>query len=90
MNKTEFIKELMDRTGMDAKKAQASLKAMLDIIRDTLADDDIIQIVGFGTFAPVTKASRVGVNPRTGEKIEIPSKRVIKFTPGAKLKAAVN
>lgn len=90
MNKTEFIKELMDRTGMDARRAQASLKATLDIIRDTLADDDIIQIVGFGTFAPVTKAPRVGVNPRTGEKIEIPSKRVIKFTPGTKLKAAVN
>ena len=90
MNKTEFIKELMDRTGMDAKRAQASLKATLDIIRDTLADDDIIQIVGFGTFAPVTKAPRVGVNPRTGEKIEIPSRRNVKFTAGSTLRNSLN
>lgn len=91
MTKTEFITELMSRTGMtSARKAKDALDATLDIIGDALAKGERVQFVGFGTFSPVKKPPRIARNPKTGEQIKIPSKITVKFAPGSTLKNSIN
>lgn len=61
--------------------AKAALDACLESIAQALANDDKVQLIGFGTFAMVEKPERTGVNPSTKEKIVIPARKVVKFKP---------
>lgn len=71
---------------VDSKKA---LDAALDAISDALRSGDKVALLGFGTFSVSERPARTGVNPATGEKIEIAAKKVIKFKPGAELADSV-
>ena len=65
------------------------LDAFLETVTETLAQGDSVQLVGFGTFKTSERNARSGRNPRTGEAVEIPAKRVPSFTAGNTLKEAV-
>ena len=67
---------------VDSKKA---LDAALDAISEALRSGDKVALLGFGTFSVSERPARMGVNPATGDKIEIAAKKVIKFKPGAEL-----
>ncbi len=71
---------------VDSKKA---LDAALDAISEALRSGDKVALLGFGTFSVSERPARTGVNPATGEKIEIAAKKVIKFKPGAELADSV-
>ena len=82
----EIIAEKSHTTKSDSKKM---LDAFLETVTETLAQGDSVQLVGFGTFKTSERKARSGRNPRTGEAVEIPAKRVPSFTAGNTLKEAV-
>lgn len=85
MNKTDLINEIAAKAGLSKADARKSLDATLESIEQALANDDKVQLIGFGTFSVVEKEARTGINPRTKEKIEIPARKVVKFKPAADL-----
>ncbi len=84
MNKTDLVNEIAEKAGLN-KVAKAALNACLEAIEQALVNEDKVQLIGFGTFSVVEKPSRVGINPRTKEKLIIPSRKIIKFKPAEEL-----
>ncbi len=90
MNKAELIQKLMEKAGGSSKaEAARYLDAFIDIVTEALKAGEEVAIAGFGTFSVKTRAARSGVNPKTGEKIQIPSMKRPKFKPGKALKDAL-
>jgi DNA-binding protein HU-beta len=89
VTKNEFIDQVASRSGLSRKDAAAAVDASLETIQDTLSRGSDITFSGFGKFSVSERAARQGVNPSTGEKIDIAAARVPKFSAGAQLKAAV-
>ena len=85
MNKTDLINEIAAKAGLNKNDARKALDATLESIEQALANDDKVQLIGFGTFSVVEKDARTGINPRTKEKIEIAARKVVKFKPAAEL-----
>ncbi len=79
MNKTNLTNEIAAKAGLNKVQAKAALDACLESIAQALANEDKVQLIGFGTFQIVEKPARTGINPRTKEKIEIPARKAVKF-----------
>lgn len=89
MNKSQLIDHMADEADISKAQAAKALEAMLDAVAGALKSGDGVTLVGFGTFSVADRAARTGRNPRTGEVIQIPAKRVPKFRPGKNLLDAV-
>ncbi len=89
MTKNEFVDHVAQKSGIDKAQAARSVDAMLSVIEETLARGGEISISGFGKFHVADRSARKGVNPRTGETLQIAASRVPKFTAGSGLKKAV-
>lgn len=89
MNKQDLIKDIAERGEFTKADAEAALKAVQGAIAAVLVNGDKITLPGFGTFKVVETAARTGRNPQTGEPVEIPAKRKIKFNPTQALKDLV-
>jgi DNA-binding protein HU-beta len=87
MNKGELI-DLLAEKAKACSKAEAGrfLDAFIEIVTDALKKGEEVAIAGFGTFSAKSRAARTGVNPKTGEKIQIPAMKVPKFKAGKTLK----
>lgn len=81
MNKTDLINEIAAKASLNKSDAKAALDATLESIAQALANNDKVQLIGFGTFSMVEKPERTGINPRTKEKITIAARKVAKFKP---------
>lgn len=90
MNKEELIDAIASKTGFTKTNSKALLDGLLETIQETLASNDIVQLVGFASFSVKERAARKGRNPQTGKEMNIPASKVIKFTAGKQLKEAVN
>lgn len=90
MSKTALASLIAEKHGLTKAKAEEIVETMLDGIKNALISQGSISFVGFGRFAVNERAARIGRNPSSGEKVEVPAQRVVKFTPGAPLKKAVN
>lgn len=90
MNKTELIARVAEKTNLTKKAAGDAVEAVLETITEALAGGDKVTLVGFGTFEVRDRAARRGVNPATGETIEIPASRVPAFKAGKSLKETVS
>ncbi len=90
MNKDALVEAVLSKTGMETKKSvQDAVEAVFDTITATLAKGEEVAISGFGTFSARARAARQGVNPKTGERIQIKATTVPKFKAGKALKEAV-
>ncbi|MBF8376467.1 HU family DNA-binding protein [Alicyclobacillus mali] len=89
MNKRDLIRKTAEETGLSQKDCEAVINALFDTIRKTVESGEKVQIIGFGTFELRERAARTARNPRTGEAVEVPARRVPAFKPGAELKQAV-
>ena len=85
MNKAQLAMTLVDQVG-SKKEAQNLLDNLLGTIRDTLKKEEDVAISGFGTFKVKRTKARIGRNPKTGEQIQIPAKKKIKFRASKDLK----
>lgn len=95
INKTELVADI--HAAMLAKNDSVSKTMVKDFVdtfteyvTNTLKAGDSVQIIGFGMFTTTDRASKKGVNPRTGESIDIPARRVPKFVAGKELKRSVS
>ncbi|MGE4265774.1 MAG: HU family DNA-binding protein [Desulfovibrio sp.] len=88
MNKAELI-DMLNEGGMTKSEAKAAVDSVLDAIVGAIANGEKITLTGFGTFEVVDTPARTGRNPQTGEAVQIPAGKRIKFKPGKQLKEAV-
>jgi len=90
MKKTDFIEVVMNAGGIEVKKnAIAVVDSIFDTIAEALSKGEEVAISGFGTFRITKRAAREGINPRTGEKIQIAASIKPKFRAAKALKEAV-
>lgn len=85
MNRKELIESMLKDKALSTvtkKSLNEVIDVMLETIKRTVKKGDDVTLVGFGTFTKARKASRLGVNPSTGERIRIRARVVPKFRPG--------
>ncbi len=90
MNKTELVASVAEKAGMTKKDAEKAVSAVLDSVQEALADNDKVQLIGFGTFETRERAARTGRNPQTGKEIKIEASKSPVFKAGKALKDAIN
>lgn len=86
MNKQELVDAIAAESGLSKEISKKSLDAFVKVIASNLKKNEKIAILGFGSFEVKEKAARMGVNPRTKEKVQIPAKKSASFKAGAELK----
>ena len=89
MTKAEFVDQVAEEAGLQKGEASRAVDAMLRVIEETLARGGDVNFTGFGKFTVADRGSRQGVNPQTGERMEIAASRVPRFSAGSALKKAV-
>ena len=89
MNKSELVDQIAQRSGLSKDQAGEALSATIAAIEDGLAAGQEIAITGFGKFSVADRSAREGVNPSTGERIQIAASKAPRFSAGTKLKDAV-
>ncbi|PIR87186.1 MAG: DNA-binding protein [Candidatus Harrisonbacteria bacterium CG10_big_fil_rev_8_21_14_0_10_49_15] len=90
MKKDDLVQVIMNGAELATKKkAQEVVDLFFDTITNTLKKGEEVNITGFGKFEVVNRKARQGVNPKTGEKIQIAAAKKPKFKPGTLLKEAV-
>ena len=90
MNKDDLIAKVANSVGVSKTDAAKSVDAVFSNITSSLKGGNEVRSVGFGTFIVSNRAATTGRNPRTGESIQIPAKKVPKFRAGKALKDTVN
>jgi DNA-binding protein HU-beta len=89
MTKNELARELADEFELPRRQITELVEALLDRITSVLKSGDKVQLTPFGQFKIRDRAARVARNPQTGEPVNVPAKRVLKFIAGRALKEAV-
>ncbi len=89
MTKQEFISEVAAKSGLPTRDAGKAVDAFMETITQTLKGGDSVNFTGFGKFSAAARAARQGVNPRTGERVQIAATTVPKFSAGSQLKQAL-
>jgi integration host factor subunit beta len=91
MTRSDIVEELANRfSQLTHRDAEFAVKAILDAMNDALVRGHRIEIRGFGSFSINHRPPRMGRNPRSGESVAIPEKRVPHFKPGKALREAVD
>ena len=90
MNKVELASAVAEKVGSSKKQSTEVVDVILNVIKDELVDGGEIAITGFGKFSVVDRDARVARNPLTGEDIQVPAKKAVKFKASSTLKAEVN
>ena len=89
MNKTEVISAISERTGFSKKDIAKVLTAYIGTVEDTLKKGEKVSITGFGVYWVSRRPARIGINPATKERINLPAIAVPRFKPGKHLKEQV-
>lgn len=89
MNQAELILKTAAVSGVSKKDVEHVLKTAGDVVSDALADGGDVTLPGIGSLSVTQRAAREGRNPKTGEAIHIPAKKVPHFSAAKKLKEAV-
>jgi len=90
MTKADLIEEVSKVTEMTRKDSEVIVEAIFDSVVRSLREGDKIEIRGFGSFRTRQRQPRVGRNPKTGTRVEVPAKRIPYFKPSKELKDLVN
>jgi DNA-binding protein HU-beta len=90
MNKSELVEAIASASDLSKADADRALNALLAVVQSAVAGGDKVALPGFGTFAPVARAARTGMNPQTREPIQIAASKSAKFTVGSDFKKRIN
>ena len=92
MNRVELATAIKDKstTNLTQKQAEEAVSLMAGTVIDALVKGDSVSLVGFGTFKASDRAARSARNPKTGETITVPAKKVPKFIHGKAFKEKLN
>ena len=89
MTKQEFVGKVAEKSGLSARDAGKAVEAFLESIQEALRSGETVSFTGFGKFTTADRKARTGVNPRTGERVDIAAARVPRFSAGSALKNAI-
>ena len=89
VGRTELIKRVATKSQKSVKESTVFVNAVLETIQESLKEGDAVSLVGFGKFSVKDTAPSVRVNPQTREKINVPARKRVKFSPGKELSDAV-
>lgn len=89
MNKAKLVEQMAKHTKLSKALCKDALEAFIVSVNNALKTGKSVVLTGFGTFDVIKRKSRVGVNPATGKKMQIPAKKVPKFRAGKALRALV-
>jgi len=90
MTKAELIEEVSRVIEMTRKDSEVIVESIFDSVVRALRNGDKIEIRGFGSFRTRQRQPRIGRNPKTGTRVEVPAKRIPYFKPSKELKDLVN
>jgi len=90
MNKSELVGLVAGETGVSKKVAGEIVDATFSTIEQSLSKGEDVSVSGFGVFKTALREARTGRNPITGESVQIPAKRAVKFSPSKTLRDALN
>jgi len=90
MTKAELVEEVAGMTQLTKKHAEIIVNTVFGSIVDSLRDGSKIELRGFGSFRVRSRGARIGRNPKTGAKVEVPAKRIPYFKPGKELREMLN
>lgn len=90
MTKAELVEEVARTTQITKKHAELIVNTVFESIVTSLKDGEKIELRGFGSFRIRNRGARIGRNPKTGDKVEVPPKRIPYFKPGKDLKELLN
>jgi integration host factor subunit beta len=90
LTKADLIEEVLNITELPRKESETIVETIFDSIIAALQKGEKIEIRGFGSFRTRQRRGRVGRNPKTGEKVEVPAKKIPFFKPSKELKDFVN
>ena len=90
LTKAHMIEEVLRVTELPRKESETIVETIFESIIDALQKGDKIEIRGFGSFRTRQRRGRMGRNPKTGEKVEVPAKKIPFFKPSKELKDFVN
>jgi DNA-binding protein HU-beta len=89
LNKSELIEQVAERADIKRSEAEAAVNALTETVKETLQRGGDVAITGFGKFSVAERGARQGVNPQTGERIQIAASKAPKFSAGADFKKAL-
>jgi len=90
MTKADLVEEVVRVTGVSKKHAEIVVNTVFVSIVDALRSEDKIELRGFGSFRVRRRRPRQGRNPKTGDQVAVPEKRIPYFKPGKELKDLIN
>ena len=90
MNKSELIEKVAGQAGLTKSDAEKAVNSFITVIESAVAANDKVTLPGFGAWSRTQRAARTGRNPRTGEPVQIPASKAVKFSVGADFKKKVN
>ena len=90
MTKADLVEEVIRVTEMPRKESETVVETIFESIIGALRENDKIEIRGFGSFRTRQRRGRIGRNPKTGEKVDVPPKKIPYFKPSKELKEFVN
>jgi DNA-binding protein HU-beta len=89
VGRQDLIKLVATKSNKSVKESTVFVNATLEAVRESLEKGESVRLVGFGVFSVKDTAESVRVNPQTREKIHVPARKRVKFTPGKELNDAV-
>jgi DNA-binding protein HU-beta len=89
VTKSEFVDQVASQSGLGKGEAEKAVNSFIEVVEETLKRGGEINFTGFGKFSVADRGARQGVNPQTGERINIAATRVPRFSAGSGLKSAV-
>jgi integration host factor subunit beta len=90
MTKAELVEEVARSTELTKKHAEIIVNTVFDCIVESLKTGQKIELRGFGSFRIRNRGSRIGRNPKTGDRVQVPPKRIPYFKPGKELREILN
>ena len=90
MTKADLVEEVVKVSNLTKRDAEIVVNTLFQSIIEALQQDDKIELRGFGSFRVRRRRSRQGRNPKTGDRVDVPSKRIPYFKPGKELKDVIN
>jgi integration host factor subunit beta len=90
MTKAELVEEVATMTQLTKKHAEIIVNTVFDSIVDSLRAGEKIELRGFGSFRIRQRGARTGRNPKTGDQVQVPAKRIPYLKPGKELKELLN
>lgn len=90
MTKADLIDEVARLANLTKKETELIVNTVFDNITEALAKGDKVELRGFGSFRIRHRGSRLGRNPKTGDQVKVPSKKIPYFKPGKELRELLN